>query len=80
MSTDYETIMACAARDWEDNGQTIEQAVCEWANCRHAEVHEMTGEVYVEDPQDGRYLGDADLAKLVSWMRQRGMIDAEAQR
>lgn len=74
----YLTI-AQAARDWDETSEeTIQEAVCRWANAGHAEVH-YCGDVYIEDPMRGHYLDDDRMAKLVAWMRSEGMLPEAVQ-
>lgn len=63
-------ILSDALYHWSGD-LTLEDLAKEWANCRHAEVHEG-GEVYIEDPQAGHYLGEDKAAQFVDWLRERG--------
>lgn len=61
-----------AKQDWEGD-QSIEAAICEWANCSVARIDDI-GDVWIEEPQSGHWLNQDNLGKLVRWMGERGMI------
>lgn len=56
--------------EWE--GRTPEELICEWTNCRHAELHE-NGSIYIEDPQSGHYLDEQHTADFVAFCRANGV-------
>lgn len=47
-------------------GELIAAAVCEWANCEGASVHE-TGSIWIEGPQRGHWLSDAKIIEFWNW-------------
>ena len=67
-------VILTTLRNWENNGESLEQAIMRWQNCKHAEILE-SGEVYIEGPQSRRTLNDSELLKLIEWLRTEGLID-----
>jgi hypothetical protein len=56
------------AEGWQGGPDyTLVDAVCEWANCREAEVTE-DGEVRIAGPQADHWLGRDELVQLVCWL------------
>jgi len=60
--------------DWLANAdcdrETIIALVCEWANCREADI-DPAGGVWICDPQRGHWLDDDDKERLLEWASTR---------
>ena len=62
-----EDIKASLGFDVESGaGELIAAAVCEWANCEGASVHE-TGSIWIEGPQSGHWLSDETIVEFWAW-------------
>ena len=64
--------------EWDDGTPgndapyTPTDAVREWSNCRESEIT-ADGAVWIKDPQDGHWLDETDMAKLIAWLESNSM-------
>lgn len=69
--------MASHYRDGTWSGESPNELLARWRNCRLATVDDLGG-LYVEDPQRGHFLDDYRAIQFVAWLESEGVtIDDE---
>ena len=78
---DDETVEGCrliliiTKANWpfEDEDYSIEDAICECLNTENAHIDDA-GDLSIGSPLSSRWVDDARLIRLVSWLRQRDFV------
>jgi len=70
-----QSVLKQAADNWENNGQTIHEAVAEYFNAWEAGVKD-DGNVWLKGEGGVSYPDDTALCGLVAWLADRNMIES----